>query len=145
MGEQVTDTTSIAAPMDTVWEVIVDLAAYPEWADGVLATEVLSSNSAGYPRRARFRIDAKVVEVAYTIEYQYTGYDVGWHLVEGDTINQLDGAYSLWEEDGGGTGVRYSLEVDVDLPLPGFLKKRAARTILEQGLTGLKARAEGLA
>ena len=36
------------------------------------------------------------------------------------------------------------LEVDVDLPLPGFLKKRAAKTILEQGLTGLKRRAEEL-
>jgi len=143
VGERVADTTSIAAPIDTVWEVIVDVPAYPEWAEGVMETEVIATNGDGYPHQARFRIDAKVVEVAYTIEYRYTGYDISWHLVEGETISQLDGAYELWAQDGE-TGVRYSLEADVDLPLPGFLKKRAARTILEQGLTGLKARAEGL-
>ena len=38
-----------------------------------------------------------------------------------------------------------ALEVDVDLPLPPFMKKRAARTILEQGLEGLRTRAESLA
>jgi hypothetical protein len=72
------------------------------------------------------------------IEYRYEDYDISWTLVEGETISQLDGTYELWEEDGDGTGVRYTLEVDVDMPLPGFLKKRAAKQILEQGLDGLK-------
>jgi ribosome-associated toxin RatA of RatAB toxin-antitoxin module len=143
MGERVSDETTIAAPIDTVWEVITDLAAYPEWAEGVVETEVLSTTDDGYPDQARFRVDAKVVEVTYVIRYHYEDHDIRWELIEGETISQLDGAYELWE-DGDGTGVRYALEVDVDLPLPGFLKKRAARTILEQGLDGLRARAESL-
>lgn len=141
MGQSVTDETTIAAPIDTVWEVITDLETYPEWTEGVLETEILSTDDDGYPHRGRFRVDAKVAEINYVIEYRYSDYDVAWHLVEGETISQLDGRYELWEQDGG-TGVRYSLEVDVDLPLPGFLKKRAARTILDQGLLGLKQRAE---
>lgn len=144
MGQKVSDETIIAAPIDTVWEVITDLDTYPEWTEGVLETEVVSTNDDGYPHRARFKVDAKVAEITYVIEYRYTDHDVAWHLVEGDTISQLDGLYELWEKDGV-TGVRYSLEVDVDLPLPGFLKKRAARTILDQGLTGLKQRAESRA
>ena len=144
MGQKVSDETSIAAPIDTVWEIITDLEAYPEWTEGVLETEVVTTNDDGSPHHARFRVDARVAEITYVIEYRYEGHDVAWHLVEGETVSQLDGRYELSERDGG-TAVRYSLEVDVDLPVPSFLKKRAARTILEQGLTGLQRRAESRA
>ncbi len=141
MGEQVSNDIRVDAPIDTIWNVITDVAAYPEWTDGVEETEVLSTTDEGYPLQAWFRVDAKVSEVTYTIEYTYEDYDVRWHLVEGETLSQLDGAYEL-RDDGDGTHVTYRLTVDVDLPVPGFMKKRAARTILEQGLNGLKARAE---
>jgi uncharacterized membrane protein len=144
MGEKVSDTTTVAAPIVTVWNVITDIEAYPEWAEGVEETTLLEVNDDGYPHQARFRVDAKVSEITYTIEYRYDDYDISWHLVEGDTISQLDGIYAL-SEQGDSTVVIYSLEVDVDLPLPGFLKKRAAKTILEQGLSGLRARAESQA
>ncbi|GGI04731.1 SRPBCC family protein [Egicoccus halophilus] len=144
MGERVSDETTIAASMDTVWNTITDLEAYPEWAEGMLEVELLTTDDDGYPETARFRVDARVAEVTYVLRYSYDDYDVRWTLVEGETISQLDGAYDLSETDGG-TSVRYSLEADVDLPLPGFLKKRAAKQILDQGLRGLKARAEAQA
>ncbi|MEX2504837.1 MAG: SRPBCC family protein [Egicoccus sp.] len=141
MGERVSDETNVSASMDTVWNIITDLDAYPGWAEGVLEAEVLTTDAEGYPDTARFRVDARVAEVTYTIRYTYDDYDVRWTLIEGETISQLDGAYELSETDDG-THVRYSLEADVDLPLPGFLKKRAAKQILDQGLRGLKSRAE---
>ncbi|MFA9445243.1 SRPBCC family protein [Egicoccus sp. AB-alg6-2] len=144
MGERVSDEANVAAPIDTVWNTITDLAAYPEWAEGVLEAEVLTTDGDGYPETARFRVDARVAEVAYTLRYTYDDYDVRWTLIEGETISQLDGAYELAQTDGG-TRVRYLLEADVDLPLPGFLKKRAAKQILDQGLRGLKSRAEAQA
>jgi len=142
VGERVSDRITIEASPDTVWGTITDLETYPQWADGVRAIDVLAANDDGSPKQARFTIDAKVSEVTYVIAYSYEGYDITWTLVEGDTISQLDGTYRLFETDDGGTEVEYDLEVDVDLPLPGFMKKRAARTILEQGLVGLKTRAE---
>lgn len=145
MGEQVQAQTTIAAPIDTVWEVITDLATYPQWTEGVLETEVLEANDDGSPHRGRFKVDAKVSEITYVIEYAYEDYDISWHLVEGDTISQLDGRYELAVDDDDNTVVDYRLEVDVDLPLPGFLKKRAAKTILQQGLDGLKSQAESRA
>jgi ribosome-associated toxin RatA of RatAB toxin-antitoxin module len=141
MGEKVSDDITVAASIDTVWNVITDVESYPEWTDGVEETQILATTVEGYPHQAYFRVDAKVSEVTYTIEYRYDDYDVSWHLVEGELLSKLDGTYEL-APDGDSTHVRYSLEVDVDLPIPGFMKKRAARTILEQGLSGLKARAE---
>lgn len=142
MGQKVNDTTQIGASPDLVWNVITDLSTYPQWAGGVRGTEVLVVNDDGSPHRARFTVDAKVAEINYVIEYQYVDYDITWHLIEGDTISQLNGEYRLYETEDGGTEVYYALEVDVDLPLPGFMKKRAARAILEQGLSGLKGHSE---
>lgn len=141
MGQRVTDTTSIDADAETVLGVITDLEAYPEWAEGMLEAEVLSRDDQGRPEKARFKVDARVAEIGYVLGYRYDGHDVSWSLVEGETVSQLDGSYELEERDGT-TSVRYTLEADVDMPVPGFLKKRATRTILDQGLRGLKQRAE---
>lgn len=141
MGERVSESTVIAAPVATVLDVITDLDAYPEWAEGILEAETLTRDDEGRPATARFRVDAKIAEVRYTLEYRYGDDEVSWTLIEGETISQLDGRYGL-TPDGDTTGVRYDLEADVDIPLPGFLKKRAAKQILEQGLEGLQRRAE---
>ena len=141
MGQRVTDNTTIDTDAATVFDVITDLEAYPEWAEGMLEAEILSHDGQGLPEKARFRVDARVVEVEYVLEYRYDGHDVSWTLAEGETVSQLDGSYELEEKDGS-TRVRYTLEADVDMPVPGFLKKRATRTILDQGLRGLKQRAE---
>lgn len=142
MGQRVSDSITIEADADTIFGVITDLEAYPDWAEGMLEAEVLSRDEQGRPDQARFRVDARVAEIAYTLAYSYDGHDVSWTLVDGETISQLDGIYELTEREGA-TDVRYSLEADIDMPVPGFLKKRATRTILDQGLRGLKERAEG--
>lgn len=141
MGQKVSDTTRIAASRDTILDVITDIDAYPQWAEGVQKAEVLETDDEGRPSRARFEVDAKVVEVTYTLAYTYADDRVSWTLVEGDPLNQLDGSYVL-AASGSDTDVTYSLEADVDIPLPGFMKKRAAKQILDQGLRGLKQRAE---
>jgi ribosome-associated toxin RatA of RatAB toxin-antitoxin module len=143
MGQSVSDTSTIEASVETVFEIIIDLEAYPDWVEGMLETEVLEEDADGRPRRARFRIDARIAEISYTLEYSYDDPNLSWTLVEGEMVNQLDGAYELTDLGEEGTKVRYSLEVDIDMPVPGFLKKRAAKHILDQGLSGLKQRAEG--
>lgn len=141
MGQKVSDSTRIAADPDTILDVITDHAAYPEWAEGMQKAEVLETDAEGRPTRTRFQVDAKVVEATYTLAYTYGPNRVSWNLVEGDMVNQLDGAYIL-APSGSETEVTYELEVDVDIPLPGFMKKRAAKQILDTGLRGLKQRAE---
>ena len=133
---------TINAPPEQIYGVIIDMESYPEWADGVKRAEVLESDDQGRPLRVEFTVDARVMEVTYVLSYEHDQPQrLSWELVEGDQINKLDGEYAL-NGGGGPTEVTYTLEVDVDLPLPGFMKKRAAKVIMETGLKGLKQRVE---
>lgn len=141
MGQKVSDKVTISASADTVLAVITELEDYPEWADGVKQVVVQSRDDEGRPAQAAFDVDAKVADVSYTLDYTYAPDTVSWKLAEGDVISQLDGSYVLSSE-GDQTVVVYSLEVDISIPMPGFMKKRAAKQILDTGLKGLKVRAE---
>ena len=133
---------TIDAPPERIYGVIIDMQSYPEWAEGVKKAEVLETDDQGRPLRVRFTVDARVMEVTYVLGYEHEEPDrLTWELLEGNQINKLDGEYAL-DGSGSATEVTYTLEVDVDLPLPGFMKKRAAKVIMETGLKGLKQRVE---
>lgn len=145
MADRESAETVVEAPADTVMAVIVDFPSYPEWAANIREVEVLETDDAGRGTRVWYRVDARVLEVEYTLAYTYHDDRLTWALVEGAQIDQLDGEYLLTREDETTTRVRYTLEVDVAFPLPGFLKKRAAKQILETGLGDLRRRAEARA
>ena len=141
MGERVSDTTTITATREQVLDVVLDLESYPEWAEGMKHVEVTERDDQGRPVLARFVVDARVAEIDYVLRYDHSGDDLTWRLERGDVVRQLDDRYVFTEHDGR-TDVQYALEVDVTLPVPGFLKKRAAKVILDTGLRGLRQRVE---
>lgn len=122
--------------------VITDLEHYPEWAEGVTGVDVLTRDEQGRPVDATMHIDAKVFQLTYTLHYVHVSEDlITWTLTSGEHLTQLDGSYALSESDGV-TEVTYELEIDLQLPLPGFMKKRGAKVILATGLSGLRGRVE---
>lgn len=145
MGDQASDSVVINASPDAIMAVILDLEAYPEWSDDIKKVEVLSRDDRERPLEVAFDVDARVARVEYTLRYDHAmDNGVTWSLVEGEVLDQLDGSYVLAPQ-GDTTEVTYALEVDIAMPVPGFLKKRAAKTILDTGLKGLKRRVESLA
>lgn len=142
MGERVSDSVTIRATPDEILDVVLDLEAYPEWAEGMKDVQVTERDEQGRPVLARFVVDARVAEIDYVLRYDHSGEHLTWTLERGDVVRQLDGEYRVIERDGV-CDVVYSLEVDVTLPVPGFLKKRAARVILDTSLRGLRERVEG--
>ena len=123
--------------------VIADFAAYPQWASAVRATEVLGEQAAGRASKVRFTLDAGVVKDTYVLGYDWDG-DAGvhWHLAEpGSVISAMDGGYLLADR-GGATETTYELTVDLRIPMPGLLKRRAEKTIIDTALKGLKNRVE---
>jgi hypothetical protein len=132
----------IAAPRPAVMAVIADFAAYPQWASGVRAAEVLEQAD-GRASRVRFTLDAGPVKDTYVLGYDWDGdAAVRWHLAEaGSVVSAMDGGYLL-ADTSGGTGATYELSVDIRIPMPGLLKRRAEKTIIDTALKGLKNRVE---
>ena len=143
MADRTAASITVAAPRVDVMAVIADFAAYPEWASGVRSAEVVGRGDGGRASRVRFALDAGVIKDSYVLSYDWDGDDgVRWDLAEpGSVITGLSGGYLLADADAG-TEVTYDLAVDVRIPLPGMLKRRAEKTIIETALKGLRDRAE---
>lgn len=143
MVDQVHDTITIAAPAATVWQVILDFDAYPLWADAVTAASVAETDADDQPVLVDFTADARVAEVHYQLRYTRDGDHLEWHLAQSELLTRLDGSYDVVDR-GDSCEVTYRLVGDIALPVPGFLKKRAARVILDTSLRGLERRVQHL-
>lgn len=144
MAERESSETVIQAPPDAIMAIITDFEAYPEWAENIQDVEIRATDDQGRATKVWYHVDARVMEIEYTLAYEYHDERLTWTLDEGDQIRALDGEYLLTPE-GDATRVRYTVEIDPAFPVPGFLKKRAAKQILETGLGDLKRRAEAVA
>ena len=142
MADESTQSITIAAPSAHVLDVIADFPAYPQWADSITSAKVLSSDDEGRPEQVRFTLDAGPLKDTYVLAYDWEDDGVRWDLVSGQIQRSQRGRYRL-EESGGSTTVTYTLAVDLTVPMPGLLKRRAERRIMDTALTGLKRRVEG--
>jgi polyketide cyclase/dehydrase/lipid transport protein len=143
MADRTTASICVAAPRTDVMAVIADFASYPEWAAAVRSAEVIGRDQGGRATQVRFRLDAGVIKDSYVLAYDWDGDNsVRWDLAEpGSVITALSGGYLLAEAEAG-TEVTYDLAVDVRVPMPGMLKRRAEKTIIDTALKGLRDRAE---
>jgi uncharacterized membrane protein len=143
MTDRAAQTTLINAPLDKCWEVVLDFEKYPDWAKDVKESVIRAHDEQGRPSRVEYRASALGRSTHYTLEYDYSEQParLSWHLVEGDIMRALNGAYSFVEVDNG-TQVFYELELELVVPLPGFVKRRAEARILIEAVKELKARAE---
>jgi ribosome-associated toxin RatA of RatAB toxin-antitoxin module len=134
----------IAAPPAAILSVIADVAAYPEWAEGVRGVEVLAADPAGRPERAAFRVGMAGIEATYTLLYAYLPAEAGvsWTTeAASGAVEDVRGEYRL-VTDGPETVVTYALRVEPAIALPGYLKRHVERSIVETALEGLRARVE---
>ena len=145
MAETASQTTTIAAPPDRVWAIAADVEHYPEWAKDVKDVVVRARDDQGRPTEVEFRASALGRSTHYTLAYDYSAAPkaMSWKMVQGDIMRSLDGAYTFEPASStdGGTDVTYTLSIELVVPLPGFVKRRAEVRILNS-VRELKARVE---
>jgi uncharacterized membrane protein len=144
MADTATETILIDAPHERVWEIATDIARYPEWARDIKEVVIVATDDAGRALEVEFRASALGRSTHYTLKYDYSRApaELVWQMLEGDIERSIDGAFVFTSVDGGGTEVRYELAIDLVVPLPGFVKRRAEVRILNT-VRELKVRAEG--
>ena len=146
MTDHTESSIDITAPPNRIMAVIADLAAYPQWSDGITSVQVLQEGADG-PAVARFTLDSGIVRDTYELAYTWDGdRQVSWQLIEAESLlKALDGSYTLTPKGDGTTSVRYQLQVDVKIPMIGMMKRKAEKVIIDTALKGLKKRVEATA
>jgi hypothetical protein len=67
---------------------------------------------------------------------------LSWTQRDGDITRSLEGSYRFVADGAGTTEVTYELSIDLRVPVPGFVRRRAEGNILHAALRDLKARVE---
>ena len=144
MPEHAEGAAEVRASPAEVMAVIADFDAYPDWVGGLEEVRVLARDRRGRGTRVAFRLRTPVGNADYTLAYRYAPRDAGvsWAYVEG-TLQDLAGSYELAPTGDGATRVTYKLDVELGMPLPGLVKRQAARQIVRSALGDLKRRVEG--
>ena len=143
MAESATQTITIAASPEHCFAVAVDFERYPEWAKDVKEAVVRRPTTQGRATEVEFRASALGRSTHYTLAYDYwrrrrccrgswcTATSCGPSTARTTSRPTADG----------GTDVRYDLSIELVVPLPGFVKRRAEVRILNT-IHELKSRAE---
>ncbi|ROO83844.1 polyketide cyclase/dehydrase/lipid transport protein [Actinocorallia herbida] len=143
MADRTSSSITINAAKSKIMGVIADYAAYPQWADGISAAEVVSSDAQGRPEVVRMTLASGPIKDTYSVRCHWSGEDeLRWDLAEpGTVVSGLSGRYALGEGVNG-TEVRYELAVDVKIPMIGMIRRKAEKVIIDSALKGLKRRVE---
>jgi ribosome-associated toxin RatA of RatAB toxin-antitoxin module len=142
LSDVVSDRITVEATPEAVWDVIADFEAYPQWQPDVKEAEILEYTDDGWGERVRFVVDAKLFVARLVLAYTYTDTTMRWVLVEGDKVRKNDGVYTVEPLDDTTTEVTYELEIAPAVPIPGVMRRTAARRIVGAALSDMKQRVE---
>jgi ribosome-associated toxin RatA of RatAB toxin-antitoxin module len=145
VSQRATESITINASPESIYAVVTDFEHYADWVSDLKRIEVVTHDDQGRALEVEFRAAAFGRSTTYTLHYDYAQAprELSWRQVQGDLTKTLNGRYKF-EANGDDTKVTYDLEVELLVPIPTFIKSRAAYRIQTQALRELKAQAEQL-
>lgn len=142
----VTQEVFIDAPIDRVYDVIVDYGRYPEFVPGIKSCRVLPG---GPDRRVEYELDLGIKRVKYVLRHlEDRPRKVTWSLESGDLMKVSNGSWELHAE-GERTRAHYSVEVLIAKPplvpqaVMDKVSEELTRVQIPRNLEAFKRRAEG--
>ena len=141
MADQTSASIDIAARPDEIMAVVANFEHYPDWVDSMKSAEVLSFVD-DKAKTVRMVLDHTLLKDDYVLAYEWKPQAVSWTLLEGNLLRAMESSYQL-KANGAKTTVRYTLTVDINMPMIGMFKRKAEKTIIDGALDGLKKKVEG--
>ena len=143
MSQRASESTVVHASPEVVYRVVTDFEHYIDWVSGLKKIDVLERDADGRALEVEYRAAAFGRSTTYALRYDYSLAPevLTWHQSHGDLTSTLDGQYRFAPVPDG-TLLSYDLEVELVVPIPTFVKSRAAYRIQTQALRELKTRAE---
>ena len=127
----------IEATPDQILDVIADVEATPTWSPQYQEAEVLERFDDGRPKLVKMKVKAAGLTDEQVLEYTWGTDKVTWTLVSAGQLKAQNAGYTLTPE-GDKTRVRFDMELDLAVPLPGFVVKRALKGGMETATDGLR-------
>ena len=127
----------IEASPEEILDVIADIESTPTWSPQYQSAEVLEAYDNGRPKRVKMKIKTAGISDEQVVDYTWAGDVVSWTLVSAGQLKAQDASYTL-TPDGDKTKVRFDITVDLSIPLPGFVLKRAMKGGVETATEGLR-------
>ncbi|WP_099024608.1 SRPBCC family protein [Mycolicibacterium palauense] len=127
----------IEASPQEILDVIADVESTPSWSPQYQSAEILDSYDDGRPRQVKMKVKAAGLSDEQVIEYTWADDHVSWTLVSSGQLKAQDAKYSL-TPDGDKTRVKFDMAIDLAVPLPGFVLKRAMKGGMETATDGLR-------
>jgi ribosome-associated toxin RatA of RatAB toxin-antitoxin module len=127
----------IEASPEEVIDVIADVEATPDWSPQYQSAEILESYDDGRPRRVKMKVKSAGITDEQVIEYTWTDNKVSWTLISASALKSQDASYTL-TPDGDKTKVKFDITIDLSVPMPGFVLKRAMKGGTETATEGLR-------
>ncbi len=138
------ETIEIKVPFSEVLDTLRDIESQAEWIPEILEAELLEVyEDDDLPATARFKASATVGTDRYTLSYEHADDGMSWTMVEGHMQTGQEGRYQLRELGRDLTSVTYDLTIHHNLPLPGFIRTKVIKGLVDSTLQGLKAHLEG--
>lgn len=137
-----TRSVEIHAPIERVYDVIVDYEAYPEFLSTMSGVRVLERDA----DRAVVEFEVDLIKhIRYTLELVgERPIRLDWNLTESRWLRRNTGSWVLADLGAQGVRATYSLDLDFELLVPRGITSRLAGTSLPQTLDAFRKRAEGL-
>jgi ribosome-associated toxin RatA of RatAB toxin-antitoxin module len=127
----------IEASPEEILDVIADVESTPSWSPQYQKAEVMEAYDDGRPKRVKMKIKTAGISDEQVVEYTWTDNVVRWTLVSAGQLKAQDASYTL-TPDGEKTKVKFDISIDLAIPLPGFVLKRAMKGGVETATDGLR-------
>ncbi|CAB4603150.1 unannotated protein [freshwater metagenome] len=145
MSDLSSGTVTIDASISDVEKALFDLAKYPEWSTSIKSVEVLATDDQGRLTSGKFVIDAGMMKDKVTLDYDWSEAPskLSFTFNDADLLTGMEGSYSIKKIDEDTTQVTYEMGVEISMPIPAMMRKKAEQATIDQALQQLKSHLEG--
>jgi uncharacterized membrane protein len=132
----------IEASPEEIMDVIADFETMPEWSGPHQSVEVLDTGDDGRPSQVKMKVKVAGITDEQVVAYTWSRNEVSWSLVSSAQQKSQDGKYTLVPQGSKGeaTLVKFELTADPNVPLPGFVVKRAVKGTVDSATQELRKR-----
>jgi ribosome-associated toxin RatA of RatAB toxin-antitoxin module len=114
--------TTFDAPIEKIFETLIDYEKYPDFVDGVDEIKILEMDEQGARVEYTLNVIKKLNYVLKLTHEKPT--KLSWELESGDIFKVNSGSWQLKDLGEGRTEVKYDLDVDVKMFVPKMVTKK---------------------